>query len=149
MDIKYIAADYGAYEDDHREEYYDIAYMEGGVLHYFGNIVKMFRNTHRMLRKGGRLVLDDFHPFRKLASDFATGGEYFDTGLHDGTVPYAGIPKGAVPSTMPQCLLGYWTTREVVTAVASAGFHIEEKTERSRQDAPKLPSDYEILANRA
>ena len=71
VDIEYIAADYGEYEDDSREESYDIA--------------------------------------------------------------YAGILKGADQSTMPQCLLRYWTIREVVSAIASAGFRIEGMTERGEQ----------------
>ena len=148
VDIEYIAADYGAYEDAGREESYDVAYMEGGILHYFGDIADMFRRTHRMLRRGGRLVLDDFHPYRKLTRDFSTGGDYFDSGLHEGPVPYAQFVKGADPNTMPQCLLRYWTIGEIVTAIASAGFHIEEMTERSRQGNPKVPNDYVILPKR-
>ena len=93
VDIEYIAADYGAYEDSSMEESYDIAYMEGGVLHYFGDIADMFRKTHRMLRRGGRLILDDFHPYRKLATDFSTGVDYFDSGFHEEPVPYAQFAK--------------------------------------------------------
>ena len=51
VDIEYIAADYGTYEDAGKEESYDVAYMEGGVLHYFGDIADMFRRTRRMLKK--------------------------------------------------------------------------------------------------
>ena len=107
VDIDYIAADYGTYEDSNREESYDVAYMEGGILHYFGDIADMFRKTYRMLRRGGRLILDDFHPYRKLARNFSTGGDYFDSDLREGPVPYAQFVKGAEPSTMPQCLLRY------------------------------------------
>ena len=148
VDIEYIAADYGEYEDISRAESCDIAYMEGGVLHYFEDIAKMFRKTHRMLRPGGRLILDDFHPYRKLAKDFPTGGDYFDTRLHEAPIAYAGLLDGNDPNTMPQCLLRYWTIGELVTAVASAGFRIDEMTERSRGDEPMVPSDYLILARR-
>ena len=41
--------------------------MEGGILHYFEDIATVFHKTHRMLKCGGRLILDDFHPYRKLA----------------------------------------------------------------------------------
>ena len=148
VDIEYIAADYSTYEDPSRHESYDVAYMEGGILHYFGDIADMFRKPHCMLRRDGRLILDDFHPYRKLASDLPTGGDYFDSGFHDGPVAYADFLEGADPSTMPQCLLRYWTIGEIVTAIASAGFHIEEMTERSREENPKVPSDYVILAKR-
>ena len=148
VDIEYIAADYSTYEDPRRDESYDFAYMEGGILHYFGDAADMFRKTHRMLRRDGRLILDDFHPYRKLASDFPTGGDYFDSGFHDGPVAYAHFLEGADPSTMPQCLLRYWTIGEIVTAIASAGFHIEEMKERSPGENPKVPSDYFILAKR-
>ena len=94
VDIEYIAADYGEFEDVSKEDSYDIAFMEGGVLHYFDDIAKMFRNTHRMLKGDGRLILDDFHPYRKLAKDFPTGGDYFDTRLHEGPVAYAGPSQG-------------------------------------------------------
>ncbi len=148
VDIEYIVADYGEFGDDSREESYDIAFMEGGVLHYFEDIAKMFRKTHRMLRAGGRLILDDFHPHRKLAKDFPTGGDYFDSGLHDGPVAYAGLLKGAVPGSMSQCLLRYWTIGEVVSAIASARFRIGGMMERAREGEPKVPGDYLILAGR-
>ena len=148
VDIEYIAADYGEFEDVSREGSYDIAYMEGGVLHYFDDIAKMFRNTHRMLRAGGRLILGDFHPYRKLTRDFPTGGDYFDTGFHDAPVAYAGLHEGADPSTMPQCLIRHWTIGEVATAIASAGFRIEGMIERARRGEPMVPSDYVIVASR-
>ena len=148
VDIEYIAADFGEYEDTSRDGSYDIAYMEGGVLHYFEDIAKMFRKTHRMLRTGGRLILDDFHPYRKLAKDLPTRGDYFDTGLHDAPVAYAGILERAEPVGMPLCLLRYWTIGEVVTAIASAGFRIEEMTERARRGDPRVPGDYMIVASR-
>ena len=149
VDIEYIAADYGEFKDMSREGTYDIAYLEGGVLHYFDDIAKMFRKTHRMLRSGGRLILDDFHPYRKLAKDFPTGGDYFDTALHDGPVAYAGLLDGTDPGAMPQCLLRYWIIGEAVTAIASAGFRIEGMTERSRRGEPTVPGDYLVVASRS
>ena len=148
VEIEYIVTDYGEYEDVSKEESYDIAYMEGGVLHYFDDIATMFRKTRRMLKRRGRLILDDFHPYRKLAKDFPTGGDYFDTRLHEAPVAYAGLLERADPSTMPQCLLRHWTIGEVVTAIASAGFRIEEMTERARPGEPEVPSDYVIVASR-
>ena len=146
VDIEYIAADYGAYEDPSRDGSYDVAYMEGGILHYFADLGGMFRTTRRMLRSGGRLVLDDFHPYRKLASDFPTGGDYFDTGFHEAPVAYADLLKGVDPNTMPRCLLRYWTIGETVTAIASAGLQIEEMTEVAREASPKVPSSFILLA---
>ena len=148
VDIEYIAADYSTYEDPSKHGSYDVAYMEGGILHYFEDIAGMLRKTYRMLKSGGRVILDDFHPYRKLAPDFPTAGDYFDSCLHYEPVAYARFLQGADPSNMPQCLLRYWTIGEVVTAIASAGLHIEEMTERSRQEDPRVPSDYVILARR-
>ena len=79
MDIEYIVADYATYEDTSKYESYDIAFMWGGVLHYFGDLNDLFGKTHRLLKAGGRLVLDDFHPYRKLSPDFPTSCDYFDT----------------------------------------------------------------------
>lgn len=146
VEIEYIAADYATYEGGGNEEPYDIAYLEGGIVHYFGDISEMFRKTFRLLRTGGRLILDDFHPYRKLKRDFPTRGDYFDSGLHNAQVAYAQFLEAADPNSMPQCLLRYWTIGEIVTAIASAGFHIDEMIERSRQSNPKTPSDYVILA---
>ena len=148
VDIEYILADYSGYEDAVRNETYDIACMEGGILHYFGDITDMFRQTHRMLKRGGRLLLDDFHPFRKLLADIPTGGDYFETGFHDGPVAYEKWLEGAAPDAMPKCRLRYWTMGEIVTAVASAGFHIEEMRERPGKDNARIPSDFIILAVR-
>lgn len=107
----------------------------------------MFGKTQRFLKRGGRFILNDFHPFRKcLNGETPTAGDYFDTGLHNAPVAYEGLLEGADPGRMPKCLLRYWTIGEIVTSVASAGFAIREMREVPRLDDRKVPGEFTIVA---
>ena len=49
------------------EGYFDVVFMEGGILHYFHNIDDFMNNMYSLLRPGGKMICSDFHPFQKIA----------------------------------------------------------------------------------
>ena len=46
--------------------YFDIVFMEGGILHYFHNIDEFMAMMHALLKPGGKMICSDFHPFTKI-----------------------------------------------------------------------------------
>ncbi len=46
--------------------YFDVVFMEGGVLHYFHNIDEFMRIMFSLVKPDGKMICSDFHPFTKI-----------------------------------------------------------------------------------
>jgi len=94
--IEYIVCDFYDAAESGYSNTYDIAYLEGGILHYFHDINRFTSVLYDILKPDGRLILSDFHPFRKilrkgphaLSQGNITDGDYFDSAVHKGDVAY-------------------------------------------------------------
>ena len=49
--------------------YFDVVFMEGGVLHSFHDIDEFIRIMYNLLNDNGKLICSDFHPFTKLSGE--------------------------------------------------------------------------------
>ena len=47
--------------------HFDVVFMEGGILHYFHDINEFMGIMYSLLKKGGKMICSDFHPFTKIA----------------------------------------------------------------------------------
>jgi ubiquinone/menaquinone biosynthesis C-methylase UbiE len=91
VELNYIVGDLYDVDMKSYENYFDMLYLEGGILHYFHDIDKLMETLFTMLKPNGKIVLNDFHPFRKvmIINYFkSTIGDYFDDGIHQGDVAY-------------------------------------------------------------
>lgn len=157
VSVEYIVSDLMGWDADCRESNYDIVYMEGGILHYFKDLDALFSKCYMLLKSGGRLVLNDFHPFRKILKirdifdsrpdALEVSGDYFDKELWPGEQPHAKFFSPEEREAFPKCLLRYYTMGEIITAVAEAGFVIKKLAEGPRFDEHKnLPGEFTLLA---
>lgn len=129
---------------------YDILYLEGGILHYFEDITVLMNKLYKMLKKNGTIILNDFHPFRKVIQisneNVELRGNYFDSEIKEAEVAYAGIFKGIEAEEFPKCRLRYYTMGEIITSMAEAGFSIRKLIEEERYDEFKgIPGNFTIL----
>lgn len=125
---------------------FDIVYMEHGILHYFIDLKALFNIVQALLRIGGTLVLQDFHPVTtKLISSRGTTanirkhkvtGDYFDTTIEEKEISFSKfLPEGSIVD-IPKVLLRNWTLGEIVTSIAYEGLFIKVLEEQ-----PNLSSD--------
>ncbi|GMA62580.1 hypothetical protein [Alicyclobacillus fastidiosus] len=74
------------------DDKFDFVLMEGGILHYFVDLNALFTVVSKLLVNGGRFILRDYHPTRKLLSchdgQMIANGNYFKDTISDGIVPY-------------------------------------------------------------
>ena len=47
--------------------YFDVVFMEGGVLHYFHEIDEFMCIMYSLLKNNGKMICSDFHPFSKIS----------------------------------------------------------------------------------
>lgn len=136
--------------------YFDYAYCEGGILHYFHDLNKFFVTVHEILKPTGILILCDYHPFQKtLAVEKprrnieATEGNYFDCRIHRGHVPYAKFFPSDQQRAFSDCLLRFYTLSEILNAMIGSGLNILEFHEHPKHNNPKLPGEFTIIASKS
>lgn len=159
VDIRYIVSDFLEVDDCELKEFFDIAYLEGGILHYFSDLTSVANKLYSVLKKGGKLVLNDFHPFRKILGNKSVFnineeelrliGNYFSDNLETSEVAYERYFSDEERERFPKCLLRYWTMGEIITSFASVGFVVLKLDEGPRFDAyNNLPGEFTLVCRK-
>ena len=137
-------------------KYFDCAYAEGGILHYFHDLDKFFAVLFKILKSNGTLILCDFHPFAKVASankEEAKNGEttevdYFDSSVQNGDVAFKQYFPENEHNSFPDVMVRRYTLSEIINAVIRAGFNIREFTEHPGWVNKKLPGEFTIIVKK-
>lgn len=156
VNIDYVAGDFLDVNLDKYGGLYDIVYAEGGILHYFCDLEGFMHSLYGIAKSKGQLILSDFHPFRKINKSGSammsvfqqTGGNYFDSRIHNGNVAYQNFFEKDTQSKFPKCALRYYTISEIINAVIHAGFAIKELIEHPNFEDKKLPGEFTIVAGK-
>jgi SAM-dependent methyltransferase len=127
---------------------FDFVYMEGGILHYFSDLDAFTKTLYAITKPGGRVILCDFHPYRKLFSTELTNGDYFDSCLHNAGAPLRNIAPKEEQDTFPKILVRYYTISEIINSVINAGFTLKEFIEHPHWDDNKRPVEFTIIADK-
>lgn len=153
--INYEVGDFIEVDKSRYAESFDMIYAEGGILHYFADIDAFTSTLYALLKSNGRLILSDFHPYRKInrsgskmMSADQMDGDYFDDQLHCGDVAYKKFFDQNEQGAFPDCLLRFFTLSEIINAVLKSGFVIEEFNEHPNYENRKLPGEFTIVARR-
>lgn len=151
--IEYEVCDFCQLPMDKYNDYFDIAYAEGGILHYFHDIDKFMNTLFSILKHGGKLILSDFHPFRKILrtgsammSVKQTEGDYFDCQVHNGDVAYKTFFPKDEQANFPDTYMRFYTISEIINAVIRAGFILQEFNEHPNFENKLLPGEFTIYA---
>jgi len=161
VSLRYVLADVLRLPEREFASPYDIVFMEFGILHYFIDLDPLFRTVRRLLKPGGILALQDFHPVStKLISSRGTTaairkhkvtGNYFDESLEVKEAAFAKfLPEEAKGLEMPTVALRNWTLGEIVTGVAQAGLFIRKLEELPNQSSDTfdrgIPKTFTLIA---
>lgn len=82
--IEYVVGDVMNIDMSVYGEYFDIVFMEGGILHYFYNIDQFMGVMNKLLKNDGKMICSDFHPIHKFIDANGLGNQttdYFSTEL--------------------------------------------------------------------
>ena len=96
---------------------YDLVYTSNGTLTWLGDLMETYRNTARVLKKGGYSAIYDIHPFNRPFT---------------GEVRKQPAVKKPYDAVLPDL---HWRVQDIVNAVASAGLRITEMAELPAVDA--------------
>lgn len=145
--IDYIVTDIYDIDLEKYGGYFDVLYLEGGILHYFGDIDKFMSILYELLKDGGSMILSDFHPLRKC---IISQGEvdYFDTELRSGDVAYKGFFDEQEQLDFPDVSIRLFTLSEIINSVLSSGFKLKKFDEHRGWNNENIPWEFTILAER-
>jgi len=130
-------------------DYFDILYLEGGILHYFNDIGKFMSILYSLLKDGGGMVLSDFHPLRKCiveGSESLTRTGYFDQELHKGDLAYKHSFDDQEQQEFPDVSLRSYTLSEIINSVITSGFKLQKFDEHRGWENENIPWEFTILA---
>jgi len=127
---------------------FDFVYMEGGILHYFSDLDAFTKTLYAITKPGGRMILCDAHPYRKLLFPELTDGDYFDSSLHNANAPLRSVAPEEEQDAFPKILARYYTISEIINSVINAGFTLKEFIEHPHYQEPKRPMEFTIIADK-
>lgn len=132
-------------------EYFDVVFMEGGILHYFHDIDQFMKVCHTLLKPAGKMICSDFHPFTKIADllelEQPSRG-YFDAAVFEGEMAHARFYEEPVRSRMPKCLYRKYTVSEIINSVIGCGFALERFDEHPAWTNDRVPGEFTLVARK-
>lgn len=153
--LNYELGNFCAFDDKKYGHMFDYAYAEGGILHYFHDLPLFFKKVNTLLKNGGIFIMSDYHPFQKtievdkpLRNVELTEGNYFDTRVHIGHVPYFKYFSEEEQINFPSCELRFYTLSEIFNAMIEEGFIITSFYEHPKYPDSKIPFEYTIIAKK-
>lgn len=131
--------------------FFDVVFMEGGILHYFHDINEFMRVMYTLLKPDGKMICSDFHPFTKI-NDVLNQGipemSYFSTEIFEGEVAHAPFYEEEFRSQIPRCSLRKYTLSEILNAVIENSFFIRRFDEHPAWTNTDLPGEFTVIAQK-
>jgi len=164
VNIHYIVSDVLNIPAENILKEFDYVLLENGVLHYFIDLLPLFTLVSETLKKGGSLILRDYHPFvskiiKVNNQQIIANGNYFDKELIEVDVAYSSLLNEKDRSSLKKNKIRKWNMGEVITTIAKTGLLITslEEEEGNRWVFPKespegienrLPGLYTLTAKK-
>lgn len=132
--------------------YFDVVFMEGGILHYFHDIDEFMGMMYSLLKDGGSMICSDFHPFTKISDilEFEQPTRsYFSTEIFEGEMAQARFYEDEIRKQMPKCSYRKYTISEIINSVINSGFTLKKFDEHPAWTNENLPGEFTVVADKA
>lgn len=137
-----------------KEKFYgtfDVVFMEGGILHYFHDMDEFMQIMHGLLKKDGKLICSDFHPFTKISDILSLeqpGMDYFSTEVFEGEMAHARFFEEEIRRQMPKCSYRKYTISEIINGIIRSGFVLEQFDEHPAWENKTVPGEFTAIARK-
>ncbi len=146
--IDYVVGDVLEINLSKYRNYFDIVFMEGGILHYFHNIDQFMSIMNQLLKPGGKMICSDFHPFTKISDvldyDMPTMN-YFSTEVIEGEMAHARFYPQEIRNKFPLCSYRKYTISEIINSVINNNFTIKQFDEHPSWNNEKYPGEFTLI----
>lgn len=151
VDLQFEVCDILEIDRDKYVNYFDVVFMEGGVLHYFHDLNEFMSIMFALLKDEGKMICSDFHPFTKIADILnleQTTVDYFSTEVFEGEMAHARFYEEEIRKQMPKCSYRKYTISEIINAVIDSGFTLKKFDEHPAWTNEKLPGEFTVTAKK-
>lgn len=151
VDLNFEVCDILEIDIDKYGNYFDVVFMEGGVLHYFHDIDEFMGIMHSLLKEGGKMICSDFHPFTKISDILKfeqPAMSYFSTEVFEGEMAHARFFEESIRKQMPKCSYRKYTVSEIINSVINSGFILRKFDEHPAWKNDKIPGEFTIVASK-
>ena len=131
--------------------YFDVVFMEGGVLHYFHDIDEFMKIMFDLLKENGKMICSDFHPFTKIADILSLEQpvmSYFLTEVFEGEIAHAHFFEDEIRQQMQKCSYRKYTISEIINSIIYSGFVLERFDEHPAWTNDKVPGEFTAIARK-
>ncbi|MDD5900534.1 MAG: class I SAM-dependent methyltransferase [Lachnospiraceae bacterium] len=132
-------------------DYFDVVFMEGGILHYFHDIDEFMGMMYSLVKPGGKMICSDFHPFTKIADILHLENptmSYFSTEIFEGEMAHARFYSDEIRKQMPKCSYRKYTISEIINSVINSGFTLKRFDEHPAWANEKVPGEFTVIARK-
>lgn len=147
--INYVVGDVLEIDKDKFYGQFDVVFMEGGILHYFHDIDEFMQIMYGLLKKNGKLICSDFHPFSKIADILVLqqpSMDYFSTEVFEGEMAHARFYEEEIRKQMPKCSYRKYTISEIINGIIKNGFTLEQFDEHPAWENKTIPGEFTAVA---
>ena len=133
---------------DRYSKYFDVVFMEGGILHYFHNIDEFMKVMNAILKPGGKIICSDFHPFTKIFDSLKLEqptGSYFSTDIFEGEMAHARFYDEEIRKSIPKCSYRKYTISEIINSMLRNGFSLKQFDEHPSWEDERLPGEFTAI----
>ena len=148
-EITYVVCDVLAIDLAVYRESFDVVFMEGGILHYFHDIDEFMGIMCALLKKGGKMICSDFHPFTKITDSLnlqTPSMSYFSTDVFEGEMAHARFYEESIRRQMPKCSYRKYTISEIINAIIGSGMCLKRFDEHPSWANEMLPGEFTAVA---
>lgn len=147
--INYEVCDIFEIDINTYSNYFDIVFMEGGILHYFHDIDKFMGIMYDLLKADGKMICSDFHPFTKISDVLNLQQKtmnYFSTDVFEGEMAHARFYDEEIRKKMPLCSYRKYTISEIINSVIKNKFTLKQFDEHPAWDNKNVPGEFTLIA---
>jgi len=146
--VKLVRADCQSLPKSVPSSYFDVAVAECGIFNWIESLDAWMKNAFKVLKKGGRLVISDFHPMSICAEEWREGEEVRFVRSYFDQQPQVRREEGLPPSVE-----FVWKLSDVVNAAIEAGFKVDRLEEyyiqeKVKKGLPLIPTDFLLVATK-
>ena len=149
--IDFVVGDVLEIDMEKYGDYFDVVFMEGGILHYFHDIDQFMKIMSGICKPGGKLICSDFHPFTKINDALHLQQptmSYFSTEIFEGEMAHARFYEDEFRKQFPKCELRKYTISEIINSIIANGFVLERFDEHPSWENDKLPGEFTAIGKK-
>ena len=149
--IGYEVCDIMEIDMDQYAGFFDVVFMEGGILHYFHDIDTFMNVMNGLLKPGGKMICSDFHPFTKISDIIKfqqPSMSYFSADIFEGEMAHARFYGEEIRKKIPKCYYRKYTISEIINSIIGNGFTLERFDEHPSWENESLPGEFTAIARK-